>query len=147
MRISSKVIATVVAAAVVTGSMSAPASAFVGPWFFKPWLFKPWFFKPHFKYPPYHPKPKSTPTSSSGSSMQTGQFVVGCIMGSALGLIWAAAAKAAANGQPLRWLSQTEYEATRNDTTNHLTSQQSALIAFSCGLGAFPVVASFDQQP
>jgi hypothetical protein len=140
MKISMKLIATVVAATLVSGSMASPASAF---------FFGPPKFVFHFpKFPKYPHKPythvKKTPqVNSNGNSFP---WVVACVMGSALGLISASVAKATAAGQPPRWLSQVEYERTRNDTRNHLTSDEAAAIGFSCGLGAFPVIASYNKR-
>ena len=119
-----KIVATVLAAAVATSSMSAPASA----WF--------WKHKVH-----YMKKKKITHTPKSSS---TGKLVVGCIMGSAVGLILASSAK----GGGMKWMTQKEFETTKRDTRNDLTNDEAATIAFTCGLGAFPVMASWRQtQP
>jgi hypothetical protein len=141
MKISMKLIATVLAAALVSGSMATPASAFFfGPpkffFHFPKFPFKP--FKPH-----YPKAVKKTPTSANSSN--SFPWVVACVMGSAVGLISASVAKATAAGQPPRWLSQVEYERTRNNTANHLTSTEAATIGFSCGLGAFPVIANYNR--
>jgi hypothetical protein len=64
-------------------------------------------------------------------------------MGSAAGLISASIVKAGG----LQRMSQKEFETTPRDKTKELTSQEAALIGFTCGLGAFPVMASFRQQP
>jgi hypothetical protein len=86
--------------------MAAPASAF----FWKP---KFWYYKHHYV--------KKTPPSTSNRG--AGPYIVGCIMGSALGLITAALAK----------------------KTGELTIDEAHAIAFTCGLGFFPVVANFKQ--
>ncbi|MEX2129686.1 MAG: hypothetical protein WD871_15815 [Xanthobacteraceae bacterium] len=120
MKTPSKIIATVLAATLATGSMAAPASA---------WLW-------------VHPPIKKKVVHGGGSS-KTGGLVVGCVMGSAFGLISAAIIK----GGGLKWMSQKEFETTPRDKSKELTSQEAAVIAFTCGLGAFPVIAGFRRQP
>jgi hypothetical protein len=70
----------------------------------------------------YHYMKKKKVVHNGGSS-STGKFLVACIMGSALGLITSAYLK----------------------KTGQLTIDEAQLIAFSCGLGAFPVIASFKE--
>jgi hypothetical protein len=65
--------------------------------------------------------PKVTP---AGGGSSAGPWVVGCIGASALGLIVAALAK----------------------KTGELTIEEAQAIAFTCGLGFFPVVAKFKQS-
>jgi hypothetical protein len=137
MKISMKVIAAVVAATLVSGSMASPASAF----FFGPPKFFFHFPKfPKFPHKPYTHVKKAPQVNSHGSNGFP--WAVACVMGSALGLISASVAKATAAGQPPSWLSQVEYERTRNNNANHLTSSEAAGIGFSCGLGALPVIAN-----
>ncbi len=88
------------------------------------------------------------PTTTHGGGSSAGPYVIACIAGSAIGLITASIAKGRAFGYPLRWMSQVEYEAyvrTRNKQAD-LTTQEAQLIAFTCGLGAFPVIAAY-QTP
>jgi len=137
MRINLKIAATALAAAIATSSMSAPAAAFApGFFFFKPFYFKP-VFKPPFKIIKYVKPPKPphvSPTGGKGgtgsTSMTTGKIVVGCLFGSALGLIAASLAKGKA----------------MNDRNVELTQQEAWTIAMSCGLGTFPVVANFQRN-
>jgi hypothetical protein len=117
-----KVAATIIAAAFASVSVAGPASAnFSHFWW---WKFK--YFKKH----------KPPVKGSSGFPL-----VVGCVMGSAGGLIAASIIK----GGGLHYMSQKEFESTPRDKTKELTSQEAAFIGFTCGLGAIPVIASFKQ--
>jgi hypothetical protein len=109
--------ATVVAAAFAVGN-SAPASAY-------PKI-------PAYKLCKWFPKkcPPSPPQSSS-----TGKFVVGCIMGSAAGLIYASVVK----GGGIKYMSQKEWEDLKVKVPNPLTNDEAGLIAGTCGLAAFLV--------
>jgi hypothetical protein len=93
--------------------------------------------------------PVCPPTNThNGGGSSAGPYVIGCIAGSAIGLITASIAKGNAYGYPLRWMSQVEYEAyvrTRNKQAD-LTTQEAQLIAFTCGLGAFPVIAAYQTS-
>jgi hypothetical protein len=95
-----KMIAIALAATIATSSLAAPAAAYYKPWF------------------KYH-KMKKAPTISDNPS-STGQYVVACIAGNALGLIAASLIK----------------------KSGELTSQQAQTIAFSpCGVGFFLVAS------
>jgi hypothetical protein len=94
MKTSSKLIATTLAAALVTSTLATPSFAV--------------------------PKAKAVITHSSGIS-KAAPWLLGCIFGSALGLISAAYLK----------------------KTGQLTAQEANAIAFSCGLGYFGVVRNF----
>jgi hypothetical protein len=116
---------TALAAALITGS-ATPASA-TGACFLY--------------CPPPHSPPKKV---SHHGGTRTGKLIVGCVMGSALGLILASSAK----GGGMKWMSQKEYEDLKVKVPNPLTNEEAATIAFTCGLGAFPVMASWRQtQP
>jgi hypothetical protein len=83
-----------------------------------------------------HAKKKIPDTNSSAQ----GQFVVGCIMGSALGAITAAIRKGNAMGNPLRWRSQAEHEAivkSGYEKQFELTNDEAATALAFCGLGSF----------
>jgi hypothetical protein len=74
----------------------------------------------------------------TGHSAQ-GQFVVGCIMGSAFGAITAAIRKGNAMGNPLRWRSQAEHEAivkSGYEKQFELTNAEAATALALCGLGS-----------
>ena len=113
-----KIIATVLAATIATSSLAAPASAF----FYKPW-YKHWY-KPHKKVVPHEPK-----------WGHTGKLVVGCIMGSAFGLITASIVK----GGGLKLMTQKEFETTPRDKSKDLTNEEAWFIASTCGLGALAI--------
>lgn len=131
MKLSMKLIATALAAAIATGAAAQPASAFI----FEPFKYLK-SYKPHGK------------KSAHGGGSNAGAYVVGCVMGSALGLIGASIYKGRALGFQYRWMTQVEYEAyLRNrDRSIELTSDEAALIGFTCGLGAFPVMAKYNQR-
>lgn len=79
-------------------------------------------------------------SSKDKSNSNQGKFVVGCIMGSALAIITAAARKADANGNPLRWRSQAEHEAivkSGYEKQFELTNDEATTAAALCGAGAF----------
>jgi hypothetical protein len=104
-----KAIATAFAAAIALSVASAPASATI-----------------------YCP-PKVVPTPNAPG---TGfPFIVGCIMGSAGGLILASIVK----GGGLKWMSQKEWEDLKVKVPNPLTTEEALLIAGTCGLAAFLV--------
>ena len=134
-----KIVAIALVASFATSAMATPASAF----FFGPPKF---FFFPKWHHFPKHPHvkaPKAAPTSShSGGTSNAAPYVLGCIAGSALGLISASVIK----GGGLKWVSQKEWEDLRVKIPNPLTTQESQTIGFTCGLGFFPVVANF-QRP
>lgn len=67
--------------------------------------------------------PPATNTHNGGGS-SAGPYVIGCIGGSALGLIMAALVKG-------------------RTTNSELTIAEAQAIAFSCGLLAFPVIGSY----
>jgi hypothetical protein len=92
---------------------------------------------------PEYPKGKGKiKTESSG--MKTGKIVVGCLMGSALGLITASVVK----GGGLKWMTQKEWEDLKVKVPNPLTNNEAATIAFTCGLATGPVIANFRKpQP
>lgn len=99
---STKIVATALAAALATSTLAAPSVA----------------------------HPKVIKKFGGGGSSATGKIVVGCIFGSALGLITAALAK----GRIL------------NDKKVELTHDEVWPIALTCGLATFPVIASFRHQ-
>jgi hypothetical protein len=63
-------------------------------------------------------------------------------MGSAGGLILASIVK----GGGIKWMSQKEWEDLKVKVPNPLTNDEAALIAFTCGIGAIPVIANFKKQ-
>jgi hypothetical protein len=68
-----------------------------------------------------------------------GQFMVACIMGSALGAITAAIRKGNALGNPLRWRSQAEHEAivkSGYEKQFELTNDEAATALSWCGAGS-----------
>jgi hypothetical protein len=76
-----------------------------------------------------------------------GKIVVGCIMGSALGIISAAARKASAMGNPPRLRSQAEHEkivASGVEKQFELTNGEASTAAALCGAGTF--VLHWPQQ-
>lgn len=87
----------------------------------------------------YYCHPKTPPKTSSGSG---GGLFVGCVMGSAFGLIAASVVK----GGGLKYMSQKEWEDLKVKVPNPLTNDEASLIAFTCGLGAIPVIANFKKQ-
>jgi hypothetical protein len=117
MSIKATVVATaVVAASAFTFGSAVPASAE---------------YIPCYLYcPPSKGNPPKTPKASS-----TGKFVVGCIMGSAAGLIFASIVK----GGGIKWMTQKEWEDLKVKVPNPLTNQEAMLIAGTCGLYAFAI--------
>lgn len=72
-------------------------------------------------------------------SSNRGAYVVGCVMGSALGAISASIRKGTALGNPLRWRSQAEHEAIVKSGVEkkyELTSDEAATALAFCGLGS-----------
>jgi hypothetical protein len=63
-------------------------------------------------------------------------------MGSAFGLIAASVVK----GGGLKYMTQKEWEDLKVKVPNPLTNDEASLIAFTCGLGAIPVIANFKKQ-
>ena len=112
---STKIVATALAAALASSAFVVPSYAT-----------NPCVYTGGICHPPKPPKVKH-----GGGSSATGKIVVGCIFGSALGLITAALAK----GRIL------------NDKKVELTHDEVWPIALTCGLATFPVIASFRQQP
>jgi len=110
MKKSTKIVATALAAALTTSTFAARSSAVpaCGPSY--PTLFA--------FVPPVCP----TPSTSGGSS--AAPWFLGCIFGSAFGLISASYLK----------------------KTGQLTTQEAQSIAFSCGIAAVPVIASFNRN-
>ncbi|HEY7459136.1 MAG TPA: hypothetical protein VH765_10310 [Xanthobacteraceae bacterium] len=82
--------------------------------------------------------PKVVPSAHSSSP----GFLLPCIMGSAGGLILASIVK----GGGIKWMSQKEWEDLKVKVPNPLTNDEAALIAFTCGIGAIPVIANFKKQ-
>jgi hypothetical protein len=80
---------------------------------------------------------------SGHESRSAGKLVVGCVMGSAFGLITASVVK----GGGLKWMTQKEFESKPRDRSKDLTNNEAAAIAFSCGLATPLVVANFKQAP
>ncbi|MEX0590095.1 MAG: hypothetical protein WD207_03315 [Xanthobacteraceae bacterium] len=76
------------------------------------------------------PPPKVVVNGSSGFPI-----VVGCVMGSAFGLIAASIRK----GGGLKLMSQKEFETTPRDKSKELTNEQALRIMVTCGLAAFLV--------
>jgi hypothetical protein len=74
-----------------------------------------------------------------------GPYVVGCVMLSAGSLIVASVVKANAMGQPLRWMSQAQFEAYERtrDRSVELTAQEAAIIGFTCGIGSVAVLRNY----
>ena len=108
---STKLVATALATALASSAFAAPSYALV-------------------PYDPCAYKICKPVKRGGGGSSATGKIVVGCIFGSALGLITAALAK----GRIL------------NDKKVELTHAEVWPIALTCGLAAFPVIASFRHQ-
>jgi hypothetical protein len=102
---------------------------------------------PHCGFTPQNPPNQNYPKVRRGNpdlNPNTGKIVVGCIMGSALGLITASVVK----GGGLKWMSQKEWEDLKVKVPNPLTNQEAAAIAFTCGLATGPVIANFQKtQP
>jgi hypothetical protein len=76
--------------------------------------------------------------STRGSDQ--GAYIVGCIMGSALGAISAAIRKGNALGNPIRWRSQAEHEQivrSGYEKQFELTNDEAATALAFCGLGSF----------
>jgi amino acid transporter len=80
-----------------------------------------------------HCYPKKSPSPPKSSS--TGKFVVGCIMGSAAGLIFASIVK----GGGIKWMTQKEWEDLKVKVPHPLTTEEAMLIAGTCGLYAFAI--------
>ena len=99
MKLSNKIIATALAAALTTTAIATPSYAYIC-------------------------APRVPPVVSSGGGSGAAPWLLGCIFGSAFGLISAAYLK----------------------KTGELTLQEAQAIAFSCGLGSFPVIASFRRN-
>ena len=78
--------------------------------------------------------PKAPPPKAPGIG-KTGGIVVGCIMGSAAGLIFASVVK----GGGLKWHTQKEWEDLKVKVPNPLTTEEAMLIAGTCGLYAFAI--------
>jgi hypothetical protein len=114
--------ATVVATAVVAASAfsAVPASAEV---------YNPCYLSIVPCYPPKGNPPK-TPKASS-----TGKFFVGCVMGSAAGLIFASIVK----GGGIKWMTQKQWEDLKVKVPHPLTTEEAMLIAGTCGLYAFAI--------
>jgi hypothetical protein len=95
--------------------------------------------------PPPAPTPATHTVNETNSAFPRGAFM--CVMGSAAGLIGASIVKARALGFQYRWLSQVEYERHQmdRDPTIELTSNEAALIGFTCGVGAVPVLARYSR--
>jgi hypothetical protein len=79
--------------------------------------------------PPKAPPPKAPGGSSAGG------IIVGCIMGSAAGLIFASIVK----GGGIKWMTQKEWEDLKVKVPNPLTTEEALFIAGTCGLGAFAI--------
>jgi hypothetical protein len=90
--------------------------------------------------------PSTSKSSSGGGGSNAGPYIVGCVMGSALGIIGAAAIKYRSKGYRHEWMSQAKFEQYVYPADAQLTSDEIAAIGFTCGLGFFPVVANFDRQ-
>jgi hypothetical protein len=78
--------------------------------------------------------PKAPPPKAPGIG-KTGGIVVGCIMGSAAGLIFASVVK----GGGIKWMTQKEWEDLKVKVPNPLTTEEAMLIASTCGLYAFAI--------
>jgi hypothetical protein len=78
--------------------------------------------------------PKGNPPKAPKAS-STGKFVVGCIMGSAAGLIFASIVK----GGGIKWMTQKEWEDLKVKVPHPLTTEEAMLIAGTCGLYAFAI--------
>ena len=65
----------------------------------------------------------------------SGKLIVGCIMGSAAGLIYASIVK----GGGIKWMTQKEWEDLKVKVPHPLTNEQAVMIASTCGLAAFLV--------
>jgi hypothetical protein len=83
------------------------------------------------RYPWLHfcKTPGGNPPESSG----VGKIVVGCIMGSAAGLIYASIVK----GGGLKFYTQKEWEDLKVKVPHPLTTEEAMMIAGTCGLAAF----------
>jgi hypothetical protein len=68
--------------------------------------------------------PVCPPTNTHKGGSSAGPYVIGCIAGSAVGLMVSALVKGRA-------------------TNSELTIPEAQLIGFTCGLGAFPVIGSY----
>lgn len=101
------------------------------------------------KVPKYKTVTKTKTTSHSSKGID-GKIAVGCIFGSALSLIYNAANKGAAMGNPLRWRSQAEHErivASGYEKQFELTNEEAQLASAFCGLGGFAVAAQYTGRP
>lgn len=77
---------------------------------------------------------------SKTSKSLHGELIVGCIMGSAVGLITTSIIKAYQMGNPPRWRSQFEHEqilASGIEKQYELTPEEAQTAAAVCGLGSF----------
>jgi hypothetical protein len=68
--------------------------------------------------------PVCPPSNTHKGGSSAGPYVIGCIAGSAVGLIVSALVKG-------------------RTTNSELTIPEAQLIGFTCGLGAFPVIGSY----
>jgi hypothetical protein len=102
---------------------------------------------PHCAFSPQNPPNPNYPKvkrPNADLNPNTGKLVVGCIMGSALGLIAASVVK----GGGLKWMTQKEWEDLKVKVPNPLTNQEATAIALTCGLATGPVIANFRKaQP
>ena len=79
--------------------------------------------------------PKAPPPPKAPGLSKAGGIIVGCIMGSAAGLILASIVK----GGGIKWMSQKEWEDLKVKVPNPLTTEEAMFIAGTCGLGAFAI--------
>jgi hypothetical protein len=101
---------------------------------------------PHCGFSPQNPPSQNYPKvkrPNTDLNPNTGKLVVGCIMGSALGLITASVVK----GGGLKWMTQKEWEDLKVKVPNPLTNQEATAIALTCGLATGPVIANFRKAP
>jgi hypothetical protein len=102
---------------------------------------------PHCAFSPQNPPNPNYPKVKQPNAdlhPNTGKLVVGCIMGSALGLIAASVVK----GGGLKWMTQKQWEDLKVKVPNPLTNQEATAIALTCGLATGPVIANFRKaQP
>ena len=82
----------------------------------------------------YCPPKASAPPKAPGVS-KAGGIIVGCIMGSAAGLIYASIVK----GGGLKFMTQKEWEDLKVKVPNPLTTEEAMLVAGTCGLAAFTI--------
>jgi hypothetical protein len=79
--------------------------------------------------------PKAPPKAPPHGGGSTGKIFVGCIMGSAAGLIYASIVK----GGGLKFMTQKEWEDLKVKVPNPLTTEEAMLVAGTCGLAAFTI--------